>query len=39
MHTILKINTLEFIEDSGHLLTLEQPKITTMALANWLEDI
>ena len=26
MHTISKINKLEFIEGSGHLLTLEQPK-------------
>ena len=26
------------IEDAGHLPTLEQPKITTIALASWLED-
>ena len=26
MHTILKISKLEIIEDSGHFLTLEQPK-------------
>ncbi|MDB4077912.1 alpha/beta hydrolase [Amylibacter sp.] len=38
MHTLLENSKLEIIEDAGHLPTLEQPKITTMALANWLED-
>ena len=38
MHTLLENSKLEIIEDAGHLPTLEQPKITTMALASWLED-
>ena len=38
MHTLLENSKLEIIEDAGHLPTLEQPKITTMALACWLED-
>ncbi|MDB3882094.1 alpha/beta hydrolase [Amylibacter sp.] len=38
MHTLLDNSKLEIIEDAGHLPTLEQPKITTMALASWLED-
>ena len=39
MHTLLENSKLEIIEDAGHLPTLEQPKITTTALASWLEDI
>jgi len=39
MHTLLENSKLEIIEDAGHLPTLEQPKITTAALASWLEDI
>ena len=39
MHTLLENSKLEIIEDAGHLPTLEQPKITTIALASWLEDI
>ena len=39
MHTLLENSKLEIIEDAGHLPTLEQPKITTKALASWLEDI
>ena len=39
MHTLLQNSKLEIIEDAGHLPTLEQPKITTTALASWLEDI
>ena len=38
MHTLLENSKLEILEDAGHLPTLEQPKITTMALASWLED-
>ena len=38
LHTLLENSKLEIIEDAGHLPTLEQPKITTMALASWLED-
>lgn len=38
MHTLLENSKLEIIEDAGHLPTLEQPKITTMALSSWLED-
>ena len=38
MHTLLENSKLEIIEDAGHLPTLEQPRITTMALASWLED-
>jgi len=38
MHTLLENSKLEIIEDAGHLPTLEQPKITTIALASWLED-
>ncbi|MDC0095109.1 alpha/beta hydrolase [Amylibacter sp.] len=38
MHTLLENSKLEIIEDAGHLPTLEQPKITTMALASWLEN-
>ena len=38
MHTLLENSKLEIIEDAGHIPTLEQPKITTMALASWLED-
>ena len=38
MHNLLENSKLEIIEDAGHLPTLEQPKITTMALASWLED-
>ena len=38
MHTLLENSKLEIIEDAGHLPTLEQPKITTTALASWLED-
>ena len=37
MHTLLENSKLEIIEDAGHLPTLEQPKITTMALISWLE--
>ena len=39
MHNLLENSKLEIIEDAGHLPTLEQPKITTTALASWLEDI
>ena len=38
MHTLLENSKLKIIEDAGHLPTLEQPKITTIALASWLED-
>ena len=38
MHTLLENSKLKIIENAGHLPTLEQPKITTMALASWLED-
>ena len=38
MHTLLENSKLEILEDAGHLPTLEQPKITTIALASWLED-
>ena len=38
MHNLLENSKLEIIEDAGHLPTLEQPKITTMALISWLED-
>jgi pimeloyl-ACP methyl ester carboxylesterase len=37
MHNLLENSKLEIIEDAGHLPTLEQPKITTMALISWLE--
>ncbi|MDG2097431.1 MAG: alpha/beta hydrolase [Paracoccaceae bacterium] len=38
MHTLLENSKLEILEDAGHLPTLEQPKITTIALSSWLED-
>ena len=38
MHNLLENSKLEIIEDAGHLPTLEQPKITTIALSSWLED-
>ena len=37
MHNLLENSKLEIIEDAGHLPTLEQPKITNMALISWLE--
>lgn len=37
MHGLLPNNTLEIIEQAGHLPTLEQPNDTTAALIRWLE--
>ena len=39
MHTLLENSKLEIIEDARRLPILEQIKMTTMALASWLEDI
>ena len=39
MHTLLENSKLEIIEDALRLPILEQIKMTTMALASWLEDI
>ena len=39
MHTLLEDRKLEIIEDALCLPILEQIKMTTMALASWLEDI
>lgn len=39
MHTLLDDSKLEIIEDARRLPILEQIKMTTMALASWLEDI
>jgi pimeloyl-ACP methyl ester carboxylesterase len=38
MHALLANSHLEIVENAGHLPTLEQPKITTAALARWLEE-
>lgn len=38
MHDLLANSRLEIIENAGHLPTLEQPEITTAALARWLEE-
>lgn len=38
MYDLLANSYLKIIENAGHLPTLEQPEITTAALARWLED-
>jgi pimeloyl-ACP methyl ester carboxylesterase len=38
MHSLLPNCALEIIDNAGHIPTLEQPQITTAALARWLED-
>jgi pimeloyl-ACP methyl ester carboxylesterase len=38
MHDLLANSRIEIVENAGHLPTLEQPEITTAALARWLED-
>ncbi len=39
MHALLPNSRLEIVENAGHLPTLEQPDITTVALRRWLEDL
>lgn len=39
MHGLLPNSRLEIIENAGHVPVLEQPGLTTAALARWLEDI
>ena len=38
MHRLMPQSRLEIVEDAGHLPTLEQPEVTTRALARWLAD-
>ena len=39
MHDLMPQSTLEIIDGSGHLPTLEQPEKTTAALSRWLEAL
>jgi pimeloyl-ACP methyl ester carboxylesterase len=38
MHALLPNSTLEIVENAGHIPTLEQPEITSAALARWIKE-
>lgn len=39
MQKLIPGSTLQIVENAGHLPTLEQPELTTAALARWLESL